>query len=516
MKKLTVLFLSLIFFLAFNSVFTISSSKLKINNISTWFRNNGSFNREPATGNAGFEWPKGTGKTARYASGIWLGCISGPETLTAVSEYAYDYNPGYIDNNGNPQGGNDSTYRVYNIYRNDTNNYDYSHWPVNQGAYTDYRGKPLLLGSQTQFLTFHDGYGHFQGGTSVNPLKVQILNTNWAYDSAGHLGNSIFSEFKIINRSNNVWNNLYFAFWIDDDLGNATDDAVGCDTLRDLGYTYNYTNNDPVYGISPPAIGTVFLRGPLQFTGNINDTVRYYDPPGTNHITKKIGYKQLGLIAHNHYNGTSPQPSDPGSNKEYYRVIEGKWKTGVSWINPVNNMVTKYAYSGDPVTGSGWNMAGGTDRRNLISSGPVTINPGDTQSIIIAQVIAKGSSNLNSITKLREAVDYLKSIYNNNFSGLVGINNSAVSVPNSINLFQNFPNPFNPVTSIKFDISKLGLVSLIIYDLLGREVSTLKNEIMHPGSYNINWDASSFPSGIYTYKLESSGTSVSKKMVLIK
>lgn len=74
------------------------------NNISTWYRNNGSFNRDPVTGNSGFEWPKGESKFARYASGLWIGAVVGNDTLIAIAEYDYEYLPGYVDNKGNPQG----------------------------------------------------------------------------------------------------------------------------------------------------------------------------------------------------------------------------------------------------------------------------------------------------------------------------------------------------------------------------------------------------------------------------
>jgi hypothetical protein len=116
----------------------VDSKKMDANSISAWYRNNGSFNRDPFNSNAGFEWPKGSGKTARYTSGIWLGCISGNDTLTAVAEYSYDYLPGYVDNLGIPQ--TDSTYRIYVINKNEINSYDYLHWPGNQGAYKTTEG----------------------------------------------------------------------------------------------------------------------------------------------------------------------------------------------------------------------------------------------------------------------------------------------------------------------------------------------------------------------------------------
>ncbi|MBK8982117.1 MAG: hypothetical protein IPM38_07285 [Ignavibacteria bacterium] len=73
---------------SYTDILAVSQLKLDANNISAWFRNNGNFNNDPVTGSAGFEWPKGSGNTARYSSGLWMGCISNGDTLTAIAEYA--------------------------------------------------------------------------------------------------------------------------------------------------------------------------------------------------------------------------------------------------------------------------------------------------------------------------------------------------------------------------------------------------------------------------------------------
>lgn len=210
----------------FMNVNAVDSRQLNVNNISTWFRTNGNFNRDPATGNAGFEWPKGSGKYARYASGLWMGCITGNDTLTAVAEFSYDYLPGYVDNLGNPQGADDPLYRTYLIERGDTMSADYQNWPVNQGAYVNGAGRPFMLGTQTMFYSYTDAYPHSSGSTSLASLKAQVLQTNWSYSNIG-LRDVSFTEFRVINRSGQQWNNVYLSFWTDDDLGDATDDKIG-------------------------------------------------------------------------------------------------------------------------------------------------------------------------------------------------------------------------------------------------------------------------------------------------
>jgi len=116
---------------------------------------------------------------------------------------------------------------------------------------------------------------------------------------------------------------------------------------------------------------------------------------------------------------------------------------------------------------------------------------------------------------------------------LTGMNEISSAVPNGFSLYQNYPNPFNPTTKIKFSVAPpLGLpspsrvfdlsggeaegVRLAVYDALGREVATLVNEKLNPGTYEVEWDASNFSSGVYFYKLETGGFVQTRKMVLMK
>lgn len=86
----------------------------------------------------------------------------------------------------------------------------------------------------------------------------------------------------------------------------------------------------------------------------------------------------------------------------------------------------------------------------------------------------------------------------------------------SFELGQNFPNPFNPTTTISYQMPEAGFVSLKVYDMLGREVSTLVDEYKTQGSYSVNFNASSLTSGVYVYQLKANGFTASKKMSLLK
>jgi photosystem II stability/assembly factor-like uncharacterized protein len=100
--------------------------------------------------------------------------------------------------------------------------------------------------------------------------------------------------------------------------------------------------------------------------------------------------------------------------------------------------------------------------------------------------------------------------------GSVFISQIGSNIPDKYSLKQNYPNPFNPTTNIKFDITKSENVKLIVFDALGREVFTLVNEQLSPGTYETSWDASKYSSGVYFYRITAGEYSETKRMTLIK
>ena len=143
-----------------------------------------------------------------------------------------------------------------------------------------------------------------------------------------------------------------------------------------------------------------------------------------------------------------------------------------------------------------------------------------TASNINNKIISNGFNlpNINGCVDITTATSILTVRPNACFSInlTVGINNQTSNIPETYSLLQNYPNPFNPVTKIDFEIPKQGLVTLKIYDVLGREVTTLVNEMKSAGSYSIDFNASGLSSGIYFYKLTTEAFSETKKMLLIK
>jgi hypothetical protein len=98
----------------------------------------------------------------------------------------------------------------------------------------------------------------------------------------------------------------------------------------------------------------------------------------------------------------------------------------------------------------------------------------------------------------------------------IGIKPISSEIPESFKLYQNYPNPFNPVTNIKFQIAKSSNVKLIVFDISGKEATTLVNEYLQPGTYEADWDAEKYASGVYFYRFITDNFSDTRKMILVK
>ena len=113
-------------------------------------------------------------------------------------------------------------------------------------------------------------------------------------------------------------------------------------------------------------------------------------------------------------------------------------------------------------------------------------------------------------------------VYDQNTWDYVGSHSETMSIRNEgtvldqFALLPNYPNPFNPTTTISFSIPQFGLTTITAYTINGRQLETLTNEVLSIGNYSINWSASSFPSGVYLIRMESGEFTQTQKVLLVK
>ncbi len=129
-------------------------------------------------------------------------------------------------------------------------------------------------------------------------------------------------------------------------------------------------------------------------------------------------------------------------------------------------------------------------------------------------------NNFRAVSFINEntgwAVGSYGSILKTTTGGNVFISQTSTEIPEKFSLNQNYPNPFNPTTNIKFDIHKQGIATLKVFDLIGKEMETLVDEQLSVGTFEITFNATSLPSGIYFYVLKTGDFVESKKMILVK
>lgn len=111
---------------------------------------------------------------------------------------------------------------------------------------------------------------------------------------------------------------------------------------------------------------------------------------------------------------------------------------------------------------------------------------------------------------------YGQSVWRRTITDIIEVRNISTEIPSDYSLSQNFPNPFNPSTGIRYAIPKDGTVTLKVFDALGREIETLVSERQQAGTYEATFNAADYTSGTYFYRLTSGSYSETRKMILIK
>jgi hypothetical protein len=461
-----------------------------VNNISAWITNYGSFFRNPLNGNSGFEWPKGSGIYAIYAAGPWIGAKVNGEPRVAVAEYSYEYRPGNIDPvTHQPADPNDPQWKIIED------------------------DHPAKLGDRSLFMVFNeaDTNGHVNIGSLPLGVEVQLTVFGWGNRTA--VANVIFLRYLIINRGVNNLDSVFFAIFCDPDLGDSGDDFAGCDTTTSLGYCYNSTDYDEDYGEHPPAVGFQILQGPL--VPAVSDSGYFLG-------WKRPNSRNLPMTTFIRYYGSNANNGNPQTAGEVYHFMQGRWRDGQrityggNGTNPLNPP-TNYMVSGDPESGEGWLDSSPADRRLFLSSGPFDMLPGDSQEVVIAALIERGSSNLNSATRLKEKAVFLKDLYKEYIYPLFRTSPySPAPVIDKLGLFQNYPNPFNSRTILKYQLPIARTVRLEIFNSAGQRVATLVNEPREPDEYEVVWDARGLASGIYFARLKVAQYTFTKKLLYLK
>ncbi|MBU2446084.1 MAG: T9SS type A sorting domain-containing protein [Bacteroidetes bacterium] len=517
---------------------------ININRVLMWTYNSGSGSQHPYTGGNGFYWPydssAGIYTTSIFADGLHIGGIINGDTVVKANMYKdIGFQPGNILPNGEPANPADSIFKIWKIRKNwknlppcpfrDRLEYDYNNWPIqigapwidvnNDGIYTQGVDSVKFYGDETLFFVYND----FDTTTYLPNWKrrsigLEIKTIIYGYDSTNFLGDVVFKKYQIINKGNYTINDAIISYWSDDDLGFAGDDYIGGDKNLCLGYTWNSSDSDYVYGNPAPSVGHFVLQSPI-ISGLPQDSARFNDG-------WKKGYKNIPISSYNPcFKNNSLLTRDPSNTIQAYNIMNGFKNFGHSYMDPYTDQPTLFPLCGDPESGIGWYEGDGWpapapspfDRRLYINFGRFTIAPQDTQEFVVAIGMARGSSAKNSVTKLKQLTFNVHRFYGNDFITSVD-NESLTDLPYKFQLFNNYPNPFNPTTVISWQLPIHSHVTLKIYDILGREVATLVDEVKEAGVHHYPFSIIHFTlsTGVYFYELKAGDFRAVKKMLFIK
>ncbi|MHB9011175.1 MAG: T9SS type A sorting domain-containing protein [Ignavibacteriaceae bacterium] len=449
----------------------IATTAIDINNIYSLEQNNGFSDFNPNSNLEGAQYPKGSGKNFVYTAGfLWGGFVPGDKQVrVGGSAYISGLQPGPIINGqGAPNPNGDSRWSIYrvrpDVYPGVKNvdlsgdaaiegipasqilaqyESDWTNWPAagtanDLGApFTDVNGDgkyepgidiPGVPGAdQTVYYVANDKDPLLTNGLyGAKPLGIEVHVTFWAYAQQGALGNMYFKKWDIINKGQTPIDSMFVSYWTDVDLGNATDDLVGCDTTLSLQFTYNGQPTDAVYApLPPPADGFDFFQGPVVPSAATDSAIVIAPPFKFQYIhgKKNLPMTSAYFFVNGDANFGDPPQGDITGSTQFYNFFNGNYGlSGLPFINPINNQPTKFAFSGDPVAGTGW-LDGVAlppgDRRQGMASGPFTMAPNDTQQVVVAEMVAGAIPSVNylqAITLVKVYDRVAQAAYNSFFA----------------------------------------------------------------------------------------------------
>ncbi len=577
-KNFRLLFLPILFG-SYQINFAQTSQQIDINNINARINTKGFLFNNPYTFKAGFEAPKGSGKHSVFISNLWMGNAT---NLSASTYYidSCDFSNGPLNSLGTTSPAEEAQYnKVWKVTKAEIDYHigvttgaiidpgyvipsSISTWPAHyydisfvtnlapfvdvdtDNTYNPSSGDyPRIKGDMATYIIYNDYSAVPHKLSGGQPIGVEIHQMAYAFGCTSNaaLNNTIFVEYKIINKTANTYPNFYFGLWSDIDIGNANNEFVECDVNRSCYFQFNNNGTDANigstlgYGNYHPTQGVVILSGPWMDADGIDNSKTWngtttWSPNGIGFEDGILDNERWGLTSfmHNLNNGLAWQ-ADPVTASQFHGVMKSYWADNTylryggfgHFTNYDNDIPSKFVYSGssDP-TGfgtSGWSQsfwnaisAGQTqaDEKSIGGMGPVTFGPGHVQIIEAAYVFAQNTitTGVQSGKDLFfQYVDQIKSLYT---SGNLNCNTTDIVQEGKTDEVLIYPNPTNGLFTISLT-NQLGAINYTITTLEGRLVKQANNV----NSNNIDIDLTNESKGVYLLKINESNLNKVYKIV---
>jgi hypothetical protein len=352
----------------------------------------------------------GTNSLLVYECDLLLAAKVGDSLKTTYTYSWAGYYPGYAQRGiilptGEPDDPSKSEYHAYRLYKGwnklkegsekDGYRVDYNSWPAILGAPIDAGGDPVITGDQYAWCVINDGPSTSQRSQLGAEIQVSV----WGLMDDPILKNMFFVKYTIINKSKQLWDSVYVGVYSEPMLSGL----FGCDTTLGMGYYYSFNKKNSVFGQAMPATGCILLQGPLV------------DSPGDVGMRSGSMYlnkKNLGMTSY-----VTMRVLVEFSQQAHFNLLRGCLPTGSQQIDPILGKATAYFAPGDPLAKTGWNMNPLAEEYSyiMLSTGPFTLSPRDTQEVIAAYVVARGATGAESLSLLKYYSRYVKATALSNF-----------------------------------------------------------------------------------------------------
>lgn len=329
---------------------------------------------------------------------------------------------------------------------------------------------PEIKGDEATFFIVSDGrevsptflYSNFE--STVSNLEMSVMTYLFQNSTNAALSNSVFTDYRIVNRDETPLNEFYFGMLTDFSVGTSSDDFIGCDSTRNLVFGYNGddfdepSNSSYGYANEVPACGYRFLNNTLY---------------------SALFPKQNSYLI---YGG-------PNSIPELYNNLQGKYKDGSTIINPITQEQTRFMYSGEVGIPGAWNetnIYGGMDYKRMMLS----VQLGDLQPnvpiclsvarIVGSDTLSAGSPSLNAVYKMKQYSDEVQQYYDQylqttDCNRLVGVDEESEDAY-GVNVYPNPSSDRVAVQTTRSSICKVELfnpIGSLIYSESGLEVGAV-------------------------------------------
>jgi hypothetical protein len=535
---------------------------LEINNIRARNEANGLLFNNSATYSPGFEAPIDSSMHTFYAFNLWVSGLN--------NSMIYAYGTKFLQSAGNTfrygpimdseyyETENDLWDRVWNISRSEIeyhiNNYNdpgytmpevIENWPAhgdiskgqaanlapfidvnNNGLYEPELGDyPSILGDQAIYSI----YNGERFNEEMTPMGIETHVMTYAFDCDDVLDNVIFLYTKQYNRSDLDYTDAYLGFYADTDIGDYIDDFIMTDVDRASLIATNGDAYDDVYGTMLPAQSITVLRGAKQDADNLDNDFGILDMQTTN----GLGYGD-GIID-NEYRGLdfsidvsngSQAMGDPENEIEFYNTMTGKWRYGENikfggngydtdtssinsrFKNSYNDSYQFGTYGQEPFQEYEW-WSFPSDKRMIGSSGPFTFDAGTSKDMYLAFVFNRGGQgNQNSLANVRENIDAIKVLFNNDDlecgSLVLSLKENQITGNNKLSVY---PNPFIDVANFTYEGNDPNAI-IRVYDLVGH---LLMQSSVKIGANQV--DLSKFDGNAFILQLSDNKAIYSQKLI---